>query len=175
MITSILTYLLITFVSAVIATFLGYWIHWLLHQPWSLWFYSAHMNHHKLQYPSTDFFSDKYRSAGKDSTVILFVLVFMPIILALGALSFFGILSWSTSIYTLINLAAWGLIHNYLHDKFHLNNTFWKNIPLFLKWQSIHYIHHLEMNANYGIVLFVWDKLFKTYIGEEKSPLTQGE
>lgn len=175
MISFFLTFLISSIVTAIAATFIGYWVHWSFHQPWALWFYHAHMNHHKVQYPATDFFSEKYRSAGKDNTVILFAVVFTPVILTILALAFFGTVSWTISICSLISLIAWGLIHNYVHDEFHLTDSIWKSSSLFLKWRSLHYIHHLDMTTNYGIVFFLWDRLFKTYIKETESTLTQGE
>lgn len=166
MIHLLVTALVAFFATGIVTTFLGYWVHWVFHQSWSLWFFQAHMNHHLIQYPPTNFLSDTYRSAGKDSTVILFAVAFTPVILAIIILTLFGIFSLTTCTITLVTLLAWGFVHDYFHDQFHLTNTFWKQFAFFLKLRSTHYVHHLDMSKNYGIVLFQWDKLFKTYDDE---------
>lgn len=150
-----------------ITTFLGYWVHWAFHQPWSLRFYHAHMNHHQIQYPPADFLSETYRGAGRDSTVILFAIAFAPVLLTIALLTLFGFFSLTTCIISLASLAVWGFAHDYFHDQFHLTNTFWKKFAFFIKLRSTHYLHHLDMSKNYGIVFFQWDKLFKTYDAEE--------
>jgi len=124
------------------------------------------MNHHKIQYPPANFFSEKYKSAGRDSTVILFAIAFAPIFIIIGLLTFFGILSITTCITAFVFLLLWGFIHDHIHDQFHITNTFWEKFPLFVKWRTLHYIHHIDMNTNFGIIQFQWDKLFKTFVNE---------
>jgi sterol desaturase/sphingolipid hydroxylase (fatty acid hydroxylase superfamily) len=167
MIYILLSMLVAMLVMGFITTFLGYVVHWIFHQPWSLWFYDAHMNHHQIQYPPTIFFSDKYKSAGRNSTVWLFVIAFAPVFLGIVLLTYLGILSLLLGAYSMFSLIVWGWVHDYFHDQFHLTNTPWKSLPFFLKWRDIHYVHHLDMSKNYGIVLFQWDKLFKTFSSEE--------
>lgn len=61
-----------------------------------------------------------------------------------------------------------GFLHNYLHDSFHINrhwlyqNSFTKN--LFKRWSLLHLIHHQNMNYNYGIFLFHWDYVFRSFL-----------
>lgn len=162
-----LNLLLILIITGIFTVFLGYIIHKLFHNPSSRWFYHAHMNHHMIQYPPTSFFSDSYKSAGKDSTVILFVIAFAPILLGVIALTFFGVFSLTTCIASLLGLVFWGWMHNYVHDHFHLKNTWLTYIPFFIKWRKLHYIHHLDMTKNLGIIWFGWDKLFKTFADED--------
>jgi sterol desaturase/sphingolipid hydroxylase (fatty acid hydroxylase superfamily) len=159
----LLKLLLAVATGGLITTFMGYLVHWVFHQPWSLWFYNAHMNHHKIQYPPTDFFSDTYKSAGRDSTAVLFVIAFAPIMLAIIAMTFLGILSLPVGLTTLASLIGWGLVHDHLHDQFHLTNSRWNKLPFFETLRKIHYVHHLDMRLNFGIFFFVWDKMFKTY------------
>jgi sterol desaturase/sphingolipid hydroxylase (fatty acid hydroxylase superfamily) len=150
------------FVSAS-TTLLGYWVHWAFHQPWTLWFHRAHMNHHQVQYPATDFFSEKYRSAGKDSSAILFGIVFSPVVLAIVGVMLLGLVSLSTGIVVLSSLSLCGFAHDYFHDQFHIKSTWLKRFQFFLNWRRLHYVHHLDMKLNFGIVHFYWDKLFKTF------------
>lgn len=161
---SLLIKLLVIFaVTGTATTFLGYWVHWAFHQPWTQWFHRAHMNHHQIQYPSTDFFSDKYRHPGRDSAVILFGIAFTPILLGVGILMLLGLLSLTSGLAVFVSLALWGFAHDYFHDQFHLKNSWWKQFSIFTNWRRLHYIHHLDMSLNFGIVFFGWDKLFKTF------------
>lgn len=144
-------------------TFLGYWIHFAFHQPWSLWFYRAHMNHHQIQYPSIDFYSDRYRSAGKDNTTTLFLIAAIPVVLFLLLSILFGLISISTLLLVAGGTCFWGFLHDHFHDHFHIATSPWSKLPLFRNWRKLHYVHHLNMSLNYGIIFFYWDKLFKTY------------
>jgi sterol desaturase/sphingolipid hydroxylase (fatty acid hydroxylase superfamily) len=121
------------------------------------------MNHHLVQYPPSVFLSSKYKSAGKDSTVILFIVAFAPVLIGIVICTMFGILSLTSGICSLLCLTIWGLAHDYFHDQFHITSP-WKRFSFFLKWRDIHYVHHLDMSKNYGIISFQWDKLFKTYL-----------
>lgn len=155
----------ITFITV---TLLGWITHKTFHQSWCAWFYQTHLNHHMVQYPATDFFSDTYRSGGRDSSVWLFIIAFSPILIGLGLLTVFGILSLTTGIASLLGLGLWGYLHDYIHDQFHLRDTWMLKLPtsLFRSWRKWHYIHHLDMSKNYGIIWFGWDKLFNTFIDE---------
>jgi sterol desaturase/sphingolipid hydroxylase (fatty acid hydroxylase superfamily) len=166
MMSLLLTIVVAFFASGLITTFLGYWVHWIFHQPWSLGFYHAHMNHHQIQYPPSDYLSDTYRGAGRDSTVILFVVAFAPVLIGIALLTWFGFFTLTTCGIIVASLAIWGYVHDYFHDQFHLNNTWWKQFSFFIKLRSTHYLHHLDMSKNYGIILFPWDKLFNTYDAE---------
>lgn len=147
--------------SFLITTFLGYWVHWALHQKWSGSFYEAHMNHHLKQYPALDFYSDTYRSAGKDNTVFLFLIIFSPILIGLGLFSFF--FSPLIGLSVLISLLFFGIIHNYYHDQFHIKKSIWRKFSLFIRLERLHMLHHINMNYNYGIIYFIWDKVFNTF------------
>lgn len=149
--------------SAVFTIFTGYWAHRAFHQKWSGPFYSAHQNHHMIQYPPENFTSDTYRSAGQDNTLWYFTLAFSPIMIMVAASHFLlGISIW-TCICILTSMIGTGLLHNYMHDGFHLNKSFWGYLPGFNRLQELHRIHHEQMNYNFGIFSFLLDKAFKTY------------
>jgi len=150
--------------SSILTTFLGWAIHWMLHQHWSWVFHDAHMNHHQIQYPPTNFLSqDKYRDAGKDNTAYFFIGAFVPVIAGIVCLIVFHWISILVGLSMLLTMSGWGLLYNYLHDQFHIANSWCHRIPYFTKLRALHFIHHLDMNLNFGIVLFQWDKLFKTF------------
>lgn len=156
--------LLLTFLVASCATTLfGYVAHLLLHQPWMGRFNQAHLTHHDKLYPPSDFFSDTYRSAGKDNSVILFAILGIPLLLIPVLLFYFKAIGLFTMLFAMASMIGIGLLHDRVHDSFHLNNHWLKILPFYRKWLDLHYQHHVNVKTNYGIFLFVWDKLFKTY------------
>lgn len=163
MLNSVFSFLLYFVVSSIFATFIGYWIHRAIHQPWARWFYVAHLDHHTKQYPENSFWSEKYRDAGKNNTVYLFVIICLPLILGIFAMMVYGVISWLLGSAFLSALVFWGLVHNYFHDQFHLFNKHWIKYNNFLKLEVLHFRHHQDMGKNYGIVSFFWDKLFNTF------------
>jgi len=146
-------------------TLLGYGFHWMFHQPWSGHFYKAHMNHHLKQYPPTDFYSDTYRYAGKDNTVVLFGLVFAPIVITMIVLTATGGVSLFLGLSVLAEMGIIGALNNSLHDCFHLRNSFWQKFSFFERLRKLHFQHHVDMSTNYGIFSFIWDQIFGTYRG----------
>jgi sterol desaturase/sphingolipid hydroxylase (fatty acid hydroxylase superfamily) len=154
----------LTIAGSVAATvFFGYWSHRLFHNPISGPFYKAHMNHHTVQYPPEDFTSDVYRSAGKDNTLWYFALAFSPLMIMIVLSHFLlGVSLWTCAC-VIASMIATGLVHDYLHDGFHLNKSLWQYLPFFSRWQELHKIHHVDMSKNFGIFSFLFDKLFKTY------------
>lgn len=162
------TILFTIFITYLITSLFGYIVHRALHQTWSGYFNKAHMTHHLIKYPPEDFLSDTYRNAGKDSTPKFFALAALPIILAPLLLGWFGILSWAVVITIMVVEGLMGFLHDYLHDSFHIKNHLLTKIPvinkLFDLWVKLHYQHHVDMNKNFGIFTFHWDKVFKTFL-----------
>lgn len=150
-----------------VTSLFGYLVHRALHQPWLGRFHKSHMIHHMTLYPPTDYTSDKYRSAGKDNTVWFFVTAAIPLIIIPIILSVIGVLPLLDMIISLFIMAIMGVVNNYLHDAFHIKNHFLNRIPLlrllFNFWNKLHYLHHVDMDSNFGIFLFFWDKVFFTF------------
>lgn len=149
----------------------GHTVHWALHQSWSSYFNKAHMNHHMKQYPPEDYLSEKYRHAGKDSTPKFFVLAALPMLSAVFAFWWFGVISLSLMIVAYVIMFGVGLLDNYLHDAFHIKNHWLTRTPVvkvwFARWVQFHYLHHVNMGTNYGIFNFMWDKVFNTFWKDE--------
>lgn len=145
-----------------IVSLFGYVAHLALHQKWMGRFNSAHMTHHLKLYPPNDFTSDKYRRAGNDSTVKFFVIASLPMIITPIILYFCGILTLSSLIVVLVVEGLMGYLNNYLHDAFHITNHWLIGLPIFDRWVKLHYIHHINMSANFGIFSFIWDRFFLT-------------
>jgi len=158
------TFIAIVF-TFVVLTFLGYVFHAMFHKPWSGRFYKAHMNHHTIQYPPSDFYSDKYRDPGKDNTVLLFAIAFSPIVLTMVILTVTGAVSLLMGLSVLAEMGIIGWLNNSLHDSFHLRNTFWERFAFFDRLKKLHFQHHVDMSTNFGIFSFIWDQIFETYHG----------
>ena len=162
-----MTILLTILISYIISSFFGYVIHWSLHQSWAGFFNKAHMTHHQVLYPPSDFTSEKYRHAGKDSAPKFFALATLPIILLLLILLLVGILPLPLLITCWTVIGVMGFSHDYIHDAFHLRNHWMSRIPvlrdIFAKWTQLHYLHHVDMSKNFGIFIFHWDHVFRSF------------
>jgi sterol desaturase/sphingolipid hydroxylase (fatty acid hydroxylase superfamily) len=154
-------------VSFFVSTLFGYAVHRLLHQSWAGKLNQKHMTHHLILYPPTDYLSDKYREAGKDNTVLIFGLLALPVVAFPIILGVLNILPITLVIAALLVMGLMSFLHDYLHDSFHIKNHFLTRIPvikvIYSYWNRLHYLHHVDMNSNYGIFLFHWDHIFKTY------------
>jgi len=160
--------ILFTFIGT---TFFGYWAHKSLHMKVFKFFAKSHSVHHDVLYPITDYKSDKYRSAGKDSTVIFFAIASLPVLAIPCLLALFGVVSLFQMIVMLAVMLFTGWLHDYVHDTFHLNKHWIHNLPLinnyYQKLEKLHYLHHIDETKNFGILVFWWDKLFHTLKTDE--------
>ena len=139
----------------------------MLHRKWSGFLYRKHIRHHFSLYPPHDFISDVYRSAGKDNTFIVFLILAIPLILLPIILAIAGIISIACMIAALIVFAIIGGMHDYLHDSFHIRNHWLYRVPIiknyFAKLVDLHYLHHKKVFYNLGIFSFFWDRVFGTF------------
>lgn len=150
-----------------IGNLIGYILHFSFHQKWSGIFHHAHLTHHTL-YTYNDFTSDKYRSAGKHNSVFLFTVGFIPFILLVIGVGYFCSIGVFYILTILAALITVGLLHNYIHDSFHLRKTWWSVLPWYDKLRDYHKIHHRNTKKNLGIYDLIFDKIFKTFSGIEK-------
>ncbi len=162
-----LAILVTVLISFIISSLFGYVVHRSLHQAWAGRLNRAHMTHHLTLYPPSDYLSDTYRQAGKDSTVKIFALAATPVVATPIILGIIGILPLSLVITSILVMGAMSFLHDYLHDSFHIRNHFLTRIPgfrdIFAYWNRLHYLHHVDMQKNFGIFLFHWDHIFKTF------------
>lgn len=163
---AILITLILTFIfSFGLITILGYVAHWIMHQPWAGRLYIAHRTHHEILYPTSDFYSDKYREAGIDDSGKMFVLLFSPFIFAILLLGWYGIIiSPLVAVVVVIEMGIIGYAHDYLHEKMHLKKTAWQRFSWFRKCIDIHYLHHVDVSKNLGIFNFWVDRVMGTFV-----------
>ena len=157
-------YVLMFIFISFLGTFLGYVFHTMFHKPWSGRFYKAHMTHHEKLYPVNDFLSDEYRDPGKDNTVWLFLLMFSPLAPILFALVFYSIIPLPMGIMALIEMILIGWVNNNMHNGFHLRKSRWDKFKFYARLRKLHYQHHIDMNSNFGIYSYMWDRIFGSFI-----------
>lgn len=151
-------------------TLIGYVTHWVLHQSWAGRVYRAHMSHHLRQYPPRDLMSTTYRSAGKDDGLRAFTPVLAGGIgLWLLALWLLGVPWWAVAL-VVIESAAVGWLHDYVHDGFHLEGFWMTRFAWFRNLRSLHWLHHWNMRKNLGILWFGWDRVFRTFRETHRRP-----
>lgn len=161
---SVIFALLITYL---ITTIFGYVVHRSLHREWTGRFNRAHMTHHMKLYPPSDFYSEKYRDPGADNTVKIFAMAAVPLVVLPILLGILGILPLGITLLVIIEMLVVGWLHDYLHDAFHITNHPLRKFSLFQSWTYLHYLHHVDMNTNYGIFSFLIDKIVGTFKNKE--------
>jgi sterol desaturase/sphingolipid hydroxylase (fatty acid hydroxylase superfamily) len=149
-------------VAFVAVCLFGYGSHRFLHSPKSGSLYRMHKTHHTL-YSSESFFSETYRSAGKDNSSFLFGAMSIPLLLLPIVLHLLGTMSLGLMLATLGEMLFLGWLHDYLHDAFHITGHWLNRFALFRKWIGLHIRHHQDTQTNFGIFSFVIDKLFGSF------------
>jgi sterol desaturase/sphingolipid hydroxylase (fatty acid hydroxylase superfamily) len=159
--------LLTILIVYLIVSLFGYFVHKALHQSWTGRYNSSHMAHHLTLYPPEDYLSDEYRDAGKDDTFWTFAIISLPVVITPILLYLIGALSFTLSTISLIEMLFIGWLNSFLHNALHIRNHWMTKIPVvknvFAYWNKLHYLHHVDMQKNYGIFSFAWDKVFRTF------------
>ncbi|OLC92313.1 MAG: hypothetical protein DMG35_19410 [Acidobacteria bacterium] len=165
--------------SVVVAEFIGYWLHRLLHSDRFPALSRGHLIHHFLIYgPRQPMRAAEYQDATNNrfsvGNVGLEWVVPSAIILLFfwGVMLLFGVPRVYQAI-ALCTLLGWPLLmFNYLHDRMHLENFWMTRAPFlkswFLKARRLHDIHHRRVNGeglmdtNFGIGFYFFDRFFRT-------------
>lgn len=150
--------------SLLVASVLGHAIHWALHQRWTGPAYRGHMDHHCKQYPPHRLTSSRYLAAKwYNAGPFLFT---PPLVIILGAVGglmiWFGVPLWALVVFG-TTLVGYGLFNDWIHDSFHIDFHWLSGLQWYDRLRALHFVHHHNMRKNYGIVSFVWDKIFGTF------------
>jgi len=153
--------LLTILASFVIASFFGHVVHWAIHQKWAGPAYKGHMEHHLDLYPVGKLTSDKYRTAKwYHSGPLLFTPPLLVILAVFGGLLWvLGAPHWMVGVLG-ICIIAFALFNDYVHDSFHVRKHAWGHFKWYKRLRRLHFLHHHDMTVNYGIISFVWDRVF---------------
>lgn len=157
-----IAFILTSIIAFLVTTLFGQIVHWTLHQRWSGSLNKSHMTHHLALYPVSSYRSETYRDPGKDSTVKIFALAALPLLAAPILLCCLGKISVFLTLWALAEMLTLGWLHDSIHDSFHLYKTFWSKLPWYKGWAKLHYLHHVDMQKNFGIFTFFWDRVFGT-------------
>jgi sterol desaturase/sphingolipid hydroxylase (fatty acid hydroxylase superfamily) len=166
-------------ISCLLAEFFGYWLHRLLHSDKIPLLSRGHLIHHFLIYgPGQPMRRGHYHDATADrfsaGNIGLEWLIPSAAILAmLWAIMFFLRVPVLFQSIALVTLIVWPIItFSYLHDRMHLSDFWMARNPFFRRWflaaRRLHDIHHHALNddgrmvSNFGIGLFLFDRLFRT-------------
>lgn len=157
-------FLLVLIDFLLLAGLFGHLVHWALHQPWAGVFHRAHMDHHLVQYPPGDLTSDRYRTVNwRHSGTFLFTPPLLAILGAVGGL-LWGLGAPAWVLVTLgITLVGFGLVNDYVHDSFHVRRHPLNRYGWYRRLRRLHFVHHVDMGSNYGIVTMVYDRVFGTF------------
>jgi sterol desaturase/sphingolipid hydroxylase (fatty acid hydroxylase superfamily) len=115
-------------------------------------------------------FSKKYRSSGKDNSIILFGILFSPVVLGMLAMTIFHVVPMVLGILLLIEMAIVSILNATIHDDMHLFTSFWGRFWFFGELVYKHHIHHQNVSRNLGIFYFGWDKVFGSYQHDKELP-----
>jgi sterol desaturase/sphingolipid hydroxylase (fatty acid hydroxylase superfamily) len=165
--------------SCLLAEFFGYWLHRLLHSDRIGFLSRGHLIHHFLIYgPGQPMRHAEYHDATDSrlsvGNVGLEWLVPSAILLALlWIVMRFAHVAALYQAVAFVTLVAWpSFMFSYLHDRLHLSDFWMIRNPIFRGWflhaRRLHDIHHHSiddrghMDANFGIGLFWFDRLFLT-------------
>lgn len=128
-----------TFALLVFGAFFCQLVGWLMHQaihrsPWA-WLRAAHWTHHEALYRGHKFLQPlPYQPTGD---------------------------RWRFAL--LVELAAYTLVSDYLHDAFHVSGHALERFPLFWRLRRLHFMHHMDPRTNLGIAYFHVDRICGTY------------
>lgn len=166
--------------SFLLAEFVGYWLHKLLHSGKIPWLSRSHMTHHLKDYgPKDKMRTQEYVNGSKDRPSFLGIgfewLVPAGVVLALLVILMllFGV-PWYYQLLVIVSSSVWSwFMFNYIHDALHREDFWMLKVPILNMWfkraRRLHDIHHIHltddgrMNANYGICFFLMDKIFETF------------
>ena len=165
--------------SIVLAEFIGYWLHRLLHSDKIPALSRGHLIHHFLIYgPRQPMRAEDYHDA-TDSRFSLgnvglewLVPSAMILFFCWGVMALLGV-PLAYQVLALCTLLAWPiLMFSYLHDRMHIEDFWMTRVPILCTWflnaRRLHDIHHRSvdregfMDTNFGIGFYFFDHCFRT-------------
>ena len=169
----------------------GYVVHKLLHSEHIPSLSRNHMLHHLKMYgPGMSMRSEGYKVStdGRKSVGGVGFEWIGPIAIAVVPSSVLAYLAGIPAIFILcafISALAWGILSfNYMHDAMHRRNFWMLKHPLLGRWfkniRRLHDIHHVDvssngkMEKNFGICLFILDRIFGTFSDKARPFNEQG-
>jgi sterol desaturase/sphingolipid hydroxylase (fatty acid hydroxylase superfamily) len=126
------------------------------------------MDHHLTQYPPGKLTSDRYRfPKWYNNGLLLFT---PPLLVLMGSAALIvWSLHWPWWMLAVLGtcVATLGFLNDWVHDSFHVRRHPLMHLRTYQKLRRLHFIHHSNMDKNFGIVSFVWDRVFGTLVTEK--------
>jgi sterol desaturase/sphingolipid hydroxylase (fatty acid hydroxylase superfamily) len=165
--------------SCVSAELLGYWLHRLMHSGAIQFLSRSHMKHHLVLYgPRQKQRSAHYHDATDQrlslgnigAEWLIPAVMFLALMLAIFH---FAHVRWYYQVVYFVSTLCWSfLMFSYLHDAMHIRGMWLEKNRWLKNWfagtRRRHDIHHCRINhrglmdKNFGIGLFIFDRLFGT-------------
>jgi len=149
--------------SFALTTALGHIVHWAMHQPWCGPLYIAHSDHHQ-RYKKDSFTKSAYESS---SSFIGFVIVFFIVAGIATVLTTLQIVTWKSTSMFLLATAVFAALTEIAHTAVHTDE---RKLPkiiaenfFFQRIKLMHIIHHANVKKNFGILVFIWDRILGTF------------
>jgi sterol desaturase/sphingolipid hydroxylase (fatty acid hydroxylase superfamily) len=166
--------------SIVVAEFLGFLLHRLLHSGRILWLSTGHMKHHMALYgplqrqrPSEEYLDATTGQVALGNIGLEWIFPSLAILgIVVTVLRLLGVSLFDQTVAVGTTLVWTFLMFSYLHDRMHVKNFWMERNPILKTWfrraRKLHDIHHRALNdhglmdRNFGIGFFLFDRLFGT-------------
>ena len=154
----LISYSATVILSFYIVSFLQSYLHFLLgHHRVGRSIYRDHITCHHAHYHARALTSDSYIPDEKNLTPLFAIPALGLMSAAYTTLPLGLFVAHAVSV-----MFSYGL-HIYLHTRFHLSDTWLLRFDWFKRYRALHFLHHKDMRTNFGIVSFLWDRLFGTF------------
>ena len=153
-----LTYELLVIVNTFFfMNLIEYILHKLSHNPKIKILYNIHRKHHSIEFPPSRLTCNKYPLDDHLKNPFIYITIVIWIIL-------YNIISYYTFSIIFIESLIYTFTINFLHQAYHLNDSWLDKYKWFKYRKRIHHIHHLRTKKNLNLVVFTGDMIFNTYI-----------
>ena len=156
-------YLAMILLSHYIASFVQISLHYVLgHRTLGGLFHQRHVYEHHGIYSGSALLSETYSDKEKDASV--YYIIPAALLVSLAYLT----LPLDLFIVHVLSLATSFAAHVYLHHQYHLRSPFLKRFGWFQQKRRLHLLHHRDMQKNYAVIEFGWDRVFGTFQAVER-------
>lgn len=130
---------------------------WLGHSRTGGRFYRSHIAVHHTVYARGHLKSVIYRGSGGNNTPF-----FLVPIAVIAAMLYFVLPTGLFLALIVASSASFGA-HVLLDRAYHVEGSWLTRFAWFRRKQQLHFVHHLHANANYAVMDFFWDRVFRTF------------
>src|SRR5947209_1230763 len=138
-------------------------LHWFVgHRPLGGAIHRIHMLEHHGIYSGDALVADTYSDEEQSATAY-----YAAPAVALGGAAY-ATLPLDIFVVLVAALSASYAAHVYVHTQYHLNHSWLRRFGWFHRKRELHFVHHRDASKNFGVIEFVWDRVFGTYTPAER-------